>query len=611
MLNNEASKTKCVACETPKPGIKPPVLSSKPVINSDKNLMKKFAPPTDSWTCDTCMLQNKSTDSACVACQSPQPGATTTTMTSFGIPSKAAPDSSLAAKFAPPTDSWTCDTCMISNKSDDSACAACQTPKPGAKPGAVTAAGFAFGGGQTISSSPFKFGVDNSLNANFSSTSSVKFGAGSSVDTTTKGESSSSAPFVFGSSITDQSSKNDSNQAEGTSKLPATIKFGSFSSSQPRDSGAGEAKKTASPFATFGSSANNHISTDEANKPGFSFGVSSSVDKDKASSAGFAFGANQVTPEPANQGKPNLIAQAAVSGFLKMPEMKEPAAKSGLLKVPTAGGENKVDFGSPPNVNLFASAQTTTSPSITKPDTSSNSSLAAKPSGFAFAAPSGAPSPFTFGAAAPSSSAATSAGDSGASAAANKPLTNALAPGGSTLSSLPPYQFGAASSSTAASAYQAVSTTSLAPSPFTLPVNTVAPAKTTAPPPYFMANAAGHTTTPAGSFSFGPNTASTAGQFAPPNTGAAGALKPQPQAPMGSAGLFQFGPANTAAVTTAASKPPSQTFSITSTPASSSSEAVKPFAFNASSGQGFSFCPSKTRRNSRWHAIIYIWWISI
>lgn len=224
----------------------------------------------------------------------------------------------------------------------------------------------------------------------------------------------------------------------------------------------------------------------------------------------------------------------------------------------------------------------------------------AKPSGFAFAAPSGAPSPFTFGAAAPSSSAATSAGDSGASAAANKPLTNALAPGGSALSSLPPYQFGAASSTTAASSYQTVSTTSLAPSPFTLPVNTVAPAKTTAPPPYFMANAAGHTTTPAGSFSFGPNTASTAGsaataalQFAPQNTGAAGSLKPQPQAPMGSTGLFQFGPANTAAVTTAATKLPSQTFSITSTPASSSSEAVKPFAFNAGSAQGFSFAPAK------------------
>lgn len=54
-------------------------------------------------------------------------------------------------------------------------------------------------------------------------------------------------------------------------------------------------------------------------------------------------------------GKPNSIAEAAASGFLKVPEMKEPgnseetskqtgagmniaeAAKSGLLKVPTAG----------------------------------------------------------------------------------------------------------------------------------------------------------------------------------------------------------------------------------------------------------------------------------
>ena len=34
------------------------------------------------------------------------------------------------------------------------------------------------------------------------------------------------------------------------------------------------------------------------------------------------------------------------------------------------------DFAAPPNVNLFAPAQTTTGPFISKPDTSSNSSLA-------------------------------------------------------------------------------------------------------------------------------------------------------------------------------------------------------------------------------------------
>lgn len=298
MLNNEASKTKCVACETPKPGVKPEVLSLKPVVNSDQDLMKKFAPPADSWTCDTCMLQNKSTDSTCVACQSPQPGATkttaTTTMPSFGISSNAAPDSSLAAKFAPPVDSWTCDACMISNKSDDSTCVACQTPKPGAKPGTVTAAGLTLDGGQIFSSSPFKFPVNNSLNSNFSSIPSVKFGVGSS-DVKTKGESTS--PFTFGSSTADQSSKNDSKQEESTTKLSTTFKFGS-SSSQNSDSGVGEPKTNAVPLR-FGSSADNQTDKDGSNKLTFN----SSVSKDNPISGGFTVGANQATPESANKGK--------------------------------------------------------------------------------------------------------------------------------------------------------------------------------------------------------------------------------------------------------------------------------------------------------------------
>ena len=282
MLDNEASKTKCIACETPKPGLKPPVSSSKPIVNSDQDL-----------------VQNKSTDSTCVACQTPQPGAAKTATTkaalSFGISSNAASDNSLAAKFAPPSGSWTCDTCMISNKSDDSVCAACQTPKPGAKPGAATAAGFALGGGASFSSSPFKLPVNNSLNANFSSIPSVKFGADSSGDTKTKGESTSASPFTFGSNTANQSSKTDSKQEESTSSLPVTFKFGSSSSSQPSDSGAGEANAVT---FSFGSSANSH--TD--NKPEFTFGVSSSADKDKAISGGFTFGANQATPEPVNKG---------------------------------------------------------------------------------------------------------------------------------------------------------------------------------------------------------------------------------------------------------------------------------------------------------------------
>ena len=298
MIDNDVSKTKCVACETPKPGVKPQVLSSKHVVNSDQDLMKKFAPPEDSWTCDTCMLQNKSTDSTCVACQSLKPGATktaaATTMPSFGISSNAAPGSSLAAKFAPPAGSWTCDTCMVSNKSDDSTCVACQTPKPGAKPGTVSAAGSTLGGSQTFSSSPFKFPVNNSLNSNISSMPSIKFGVGSS-DVKTKGEFSSS-PFIFGSSTADQSSKNDSKQEEITTNLPAPFKFGS-SSSRLSNSGVSEPKTNAVPFR-FGSFPDSQTDKDESNKATFN----SSVNKDNPSSGGFTFGANQATPESTNKG---------------------------------------------------------------------------------------------------------------------------------------------------------------------------------------------------------------------------------------------------------------------------------------------------------------------
>jgi len=501
---------------------------------------------------------------------------------------------------------------MVSNKSDDSACAACQTPKPGAKSGIVKVTGSTFGGSQTFSSSPFNFPVSNSLNSNFSSISSIKFGAGSS-DVKTKGESTS--PYIFGSSTANQSSKNDSKQEEGAAKLSTTFKFGS-SSSQLSDSGVEVPKTNAVPIR-FGSFPDNQNDKGESNKAT----LNGSVNKDNPSSGGFTFGANQASSESTNKGKLNSIAEAAANGLLKVPEIKEPvnleetskqpgagmsiadAAKTGLLKVPTAG-EKKVDFAAAPNVNLFALPQTTPDSSSSKPDTSSNSflaGLAAGSSGFSFTAPSGAPSPFSVGAATPSSSATTSAGDSGSSATGSKPFTNPPAPAESSLTT---FQFGTASTSATTISSQTVSTTSLAPSPFGFKaVNTTEPAKTTSASPFtFMTNAAGPSTTQAGSFSFGSNSAGTAVsantgifQFAAPSTETAASLKPQPQAPTGAAGLFQFGATNSAAVTNATTQLSSQTFGITSTPVSSSSVAVKPFAFNAgSTAQGFSFAPAQS-----------------
>jgi len=183
---------------------------------------------------------------------------------------------------------------MITNKSDDYTCVACQTPKPGAKPGTVSAAGLTLGGSQTFSSAPFKFPVNNSLNSNFNSTSPFKFGVDSS-DVKTTGESTSS-PFIFGSSTADHSTKNDTKQEESTAKLSATFKFGS-SSSPLSNSGVGEPKTDTVPIR-FGSFPEDQTVKDESNKVTFN----SSVNKDNPSSVGFTFGAKQATPESTNKG---------------------------------------------------------------------------------------------------------------------------------------------------------------------------------------------------------------------------------------------------------------------------------------------------------------------
>ena len=38
------------------------------------DLFAKFKKPVGSWTCDTCLIQNKPDDIKCVACQSRKPG---------------------------------------------------------------------------------------------------------------------------------------------------------------------------------------------------------------------------------------------------------------------------------------------------------------------------------------------------------------------------------------------------------------------------------------------------------------------------------------------------------------------------------------------------------
>ncbi|XP_056335386.1 nuclear pore complex protein Nup153 isoform X2 [Danio aesculapii] len=87
----------------------------------------KFRPPAGSWSCGTCMLQNKPSDKKCVACLATQPN--TDSSKSDSKPAEA--PASISSLFAPPAGSWECDTCLVSNKPEAVKCVACDTAKPG------------------------------------------------------------------------------------------------------------------------------------------------------------------------------------------------------------------------------------------------------------------------------------------------------------------------------------------------------------------------------------------------------------------------------------------------------------------------------------------------
>lgn len=90
------------------------------------------------WYCDCCLLENKASDSKCVACSTVKEQAkevtksttlATTTPSKNTSPLKCTLGFGDKFKVAPGT--WDCDTCLVQNKQESSKCVACGSPKPG------------------------------------------------------------------------------------------------------------------------------------------------------------------------------------------------------------------------------------------------------------------------------------------------------------------------------------------------------------------------------------------------------------------------------------------------------------------------------------------------
>uniref|UniRef100_A0A5F8A8V0 Nuclear pore complex protein Nup153 n=1 Tax=Macaca mulatta TaxID=9544 RepID=A0A5F8A8V0_MACMU len=77
-VSNNAEDNKCVSCMSEKPGSSVPISSSSTVpisLPSGGSLgLEKFKKPEGSWDCEVCLVQNKADSTKCLACESAKPG---------------------------------------------------------------------------------------------------------------------------------------------------------------------------------------------------------------------------------------------------------------------------------------------------------------------------------------------------------------------------------------------------------------------------------------------------------------------------------------------------------------------------------------------------------
>uniref|UniRef100_A0A8C6ZUE3 Nuclear pore complex protein Nup153 n=1 Tax=Nothoprocta perdicaria TaxID=30464 RepID=A0A8C6ZUE3_NOTPE len=386
LVQNKPEATKCVACETPKPGtgvtpaltLPAPADAAAAVTSSSGGtdpavtlgFGDKFKKPKGSWDCTVCLVTNKAEDSKCVACQSEKPGSSVP-VTSSSVSAFPAASGTLLdlEKFKKPEGSWECEDCFVQNKAEDTKCVACGKAKPGTKaelkgsgsaPVTSNAAtpSFTFGVQSSASDSAHTLGSPRDFT--FREQGSFKFGIpfeAASSNTGTGGFkfASSSGEFKFGVSSSDSKSE-DSKKEEKTntftfglpstsSQAPSTFQFGT--------SNLGQQEKKEEPVLggfNFGTSSASSTAPTE-NKTGvsgFTFGTvaekepvsasfafkKSDEKKDEASSTktGFSFG--NVEPTPASQfvlgrteEKQDSVASAAPLVFGKKADSDEPKAQ--------------------------------------------------------------------------------------------------------------------------------------------------------------------------------------------------------------------------------------------------------------------------------------------
>lgn len=143
MVDNDASKSKCVSCEEPRPD-SATTNGTTAVPAAVSELLKPAVPtggfnwaaagikaPTKApgtWTCNVCMVDNDAAMVKCVSCEEPRPSSSTAPepAVSSGGFDWAAAGLKVPTKAA---GTWTCKVCMVDNDATRSNCVSCEEPR--------------------------------------------------------------------------------------------------------------------------------------------------------------------------------------------------------------------------------------------------------------------------------------------------------------------------------------------------------------------------------------------------------------------------------------------------------------------------------------------------
>ncbi|XP_077884962.1 E3 SUMO-protein ligase RanBP2 isoform X2 [Ictidomys tridecemlineatus] len=146
LVRNEASSTKCVACQNPRKQSLPTTSVSEPAsfkfgtseisVTPKSGFEDMFAKKEGQWDCSVCLVRNEASCTKCVACQNPRKQSLPTTTVSepasfkFGTSEiSVTPKSGFEDMFAKKEGQWDCSVCLVRNEASSAKCVACQNPR--------------------------------------------------------------------------------------------------------------------------------------------------------------------------------------------------------------------------------------------------------------------------------------------------------------------------------------------------------------------------------------------------------------------------------------------------------------------------------------------------